>query len=157
MARTFNRNGEIQSTRLSFKGIAGVTKQSHRDGTRVDRILKRYATLGVDENNLTAFMASTAKLPFGIAPKNDYQDALNAVIRVESYFKKLPSKLREKFNHDPEVMVAYLADPKNLKEAQTLGLIAKPPETTPETPPAGSASPSTTTPPSSGKADPAKP
>lgn len=154
MSRTYNTNGVISDTRLSFKGVQGVAKQAHRDGTRVDKILKRYATLGVDEHNLGAFLSSTAKLPFGISPTVDYQQALNAVIKVESYFASLPSRIRDRFGHNPERMIEFMNDPANLEECQKMGLVAKPEDPKPgsaSTPPASGPS-STTTPPSSGKA-----
>lgn len=114
---------------MSFQNVPSKTEQHYRDGTRVDSILKKYATLGVDSNNIGLFRAGSAKMPYGQeTPLTfDYQGQLNAVVKVNAYFDSLPSRMRDMFHHNPAEMLAFMANPKNAEECKKLGLF----ETTP--------------------------
>lgn len=60
----------------------------------------------------------------------DYMEALNIVIQAQHDFADLPAKLRERFNHDPGQLLAFLADTANRDEAIKLGLVNAPPAPT---------------------------
>lgn len=109
---------------ISFHAAPSMTKQSFRDSTKVDRILKQYATKGVDANNVGLFqnnVATSAK--FGVADMaRDYQMQLNRVVAVKTYFESLPSRLRDFFRHEPSNMLEYMADPKNKDKCIEMGL-----------------------------------
>lgn len=122
--------GKLQpkkNTKLDFTGTVSKTKQAFKHGTQVDNILKRYATMGVDANDVGLFQRHVAQSNYGIADTTlDYQAQLNRVIKVQEYFRRLPSSTREKFRNDPANMIAFIADPKNKTEAIKLGLVADP-------------------------------
>lgn len=119
---------------IHFDGYDGTPEEryqsrvepQHQDGTRIDSILKKYATKGVDANNIAFFQGDVAKLPFGIQPDTDYQTQLNRVTQIKNYFDCLPSGLREKFNNSPANMLAYMANPKNLESCRKMGLLPTP-------------------------------
>lgn len=114
---------------VDFAGTDSRTKQSFRDGTRVDHILKQYATKGVDPNDIGLFASSVARQPFGVQDMaRDYQNQLNLVNRTNAYFAALPSGVRDFFRNEPGNMVNFMADPKNKAKCVELGLFAPPPE-----------------------------
>jgi len=130
---------------LSFEGVQGRTEQHHAAGTRVDAVLRRYATTGPEGRSMDVFRSAVAKMPFGVMPSSDYQSMLNEVRSVQSYFERLPVAMRERFRHDPAQMLRFMADPKNLAEATKLGLFRSdpvPPPAPPAPPPAPPVPPS---------------
>lgn len=119
-----------RASRISFKDHPSLTRQSPKAGCAIDAILKMYATKGVSPTDIGVFMSQAAAAPYGVQPSTDYQMMLNQVIRVQDYFASLPSKLRERFGHDPKNMVHFLADPSNLEEARKLGIATPDPSAT---------------------------
>jgi phage internal scaffolding protein len=63
----------------------------------------------------------------------DFQSAQNAVIEAKQQFMTLPAKLRTRFDNDPQKLLQFLGNTDNRAEAEFLGLIDKPKETTDET------------------------
>ena len=55
-----------------------------------------------------------------------YQEALQTVINAERAFEEVPAKIRERFNHDPALMMEFLSQKENDEEAIKLGLKIKP-------------------------------
>lgn len=101
----------------------------HQDGTRIDTILRKYGTSGVDRRSVGLFQQMTATLPFGVQPDTDYQKHLNQIVQVQNYFANLPSSLRDFFQNEPSNMLAFMADPKNAEKCREFGLAPKLPET----------------------------
>jgi len=121
---------------ISFTGAASKTAGYLGKDTKVDSILKKYATQGVDIRNVGVFMQSVASAPFGRGETvYDYQTMLNEVRRTEEYFRRLPVRIRERFGNSAVNMVRFIADPANLKDSQALGLIAPEEKETPAAPP----------------------
>lgn len=141
----FGDNLPSRKHSISFKGSQSRTKQAFRDGTRIDTILKRYATLGVDATIAPhLFQQNMARMPFGVDVGRDYHAQLNAVVAVREYFEALPSRVRARFGNDPGQLLSFLSDEGNRKEAEELGLVVKPdvpPVVTPA--PGGSGTPVT--------------
>lgn len=52
-----------------------------------------------------------------------YQDALNGVAQANQTFEQLPSGIRQKFDHNVQSLIDFLADPENNNEAKELGLL----------------------------------
>lgn len=124
---------------VSFKETRSRTKQMFADGTRVDNILKRYATAGVDATVAPyLFGQQLAAAPFGVDQGRDYQQQLSAVTAVREYFEALPSRIRERFGNQPSRLVEFLGDERNREEAEKLGLVkpAEKPAGKPVDPPA---------------------
>lgn len=110
---------------IDFSNSPSKTRQSAKEGTQLDWILRKYATAGHSAEMVGAYFSIVAPRPYGIQQNTEYQDMLNKVIQVENYFAALPSRIRDRFNHSAQNMVDFLADPKNLDEARKLGLVAK--------------------------------
>ncbi|AXH71824.1 MAG: internal scaffolding protein [Microviridae sp.] len=58
----------------------------------------------------------------------DFQSAMNAVRYASEAFMLLPADTRARFNNDPEALLQFCSDEKNLDEAVRLGLAVKKPE-----------------------------
>lgn len=52
----------------------------------------------------------------------DYHSALNQIMDAEIQFQEIPSKIRERFNNDPEKFFNFAVDPANLDELRKMGL-----------------------------------
>lgn len=122
------RDAKARKWSIDFKGEVSMTKQSFRDGTRVDQILKKYATLGVDGNDVGLFQRNMAREPFGLDIGRDYQAQLNKVIAIKEYFGRLPSRVRDFFQHEPANMLEFMANPKNKERCVEFGLFPAAPE-----------------------------
>lgn len=57
----------------------------------------------------------------------DYQQAMDIIIRAQSAFSGLPANIRDRFSNRPELMLEFLNDPANKAEGQKLGLFAPDP------------------------------
>lgn len=52
----------------------------------------------------------------------DFQAALELVKDAEARFMTMPSKIRDRFGHDPALFLAFAGNPDNLAEMRSLGL-----------------------------------
>lgn len=145
MDGTQNINTNRKSPK-SFVEHPSKTQQHFKDGTRIDSVLKRYAALGVNPNDVGLFRSTLAGKVYGVADTTyDYQYQLNKLNEVKSYFDSLPSGIRDRFRNDPAQMLRFMADPRNIEECVKMGLFAspegsnrkKPGENPPTTPPGG--------------------
>lgn len=73
-----------------------LTVQSDYELTKIDKIMARYGVTGVLEmlDNVDDVFLDVTELP------EDYQSVLEYTKAAESEFLKLPSKVREMFDHD---------------------------------------------------------
>lgn len=99
----------------------GLTKQSFKDESNINFIMKKYQKTGT-----VNFVANTQP-EFMEIPAIDFMSAMNTVIRANEMFGDMPSSLRKRFNNDPAEYLAFMEDPSNLDEMVKLGL-AKYPE-----------------------------
>jgi len=92
------------------------TQQQHADEVDINNIVYKYTQTGQ--------MPFTSQNPtFGdFTMATDYHSAMNAIKQAQDAFNGLPATTREKFNNNPAELIDFLADPKNHKEAYTLGL-----------------------------------
>jgi len=65
---------------------------------------------------------------------DDYQTALESIRIAEASFMALPSEVRKRFDHNPQLFVEFCSDSANLAEMRKLGLAvpareSAPPET----------------------------
>lgn len=127
-------------------GNVSMTKQSFKDETDINNILKKYLKTGILP------LAQRVAEYGDYSDVGDYQSALNTVIGAQEAFMALPAKLRERFGNDPGQFLGFLSDPSNRKEAEELGLVEKldqvqvpiSPVTAPVLPPAQPVPPVTT-------------
>lgn len=94
----------------------GRTIQSQKQDADINEIVRRFG--------LTGELPHSVRTPqYGdFTGVTDYQTALNAVKEAEMAFMTLPAHIRARFNHDPQQLLEWAADPKNAKELKTLGL-----------------------------------
>lgn len=57
----------------------------------------------------------------------DYQQAMDTVIRAQGAFDRLPAVIRDRFGNSPQAMLHFLNNPENKAEAQSLGLVSPDP------------------------------
>lgn len=107
-------------TQLSVKTMfddVSLTQQHLKKSSDINYIINKYEKTGVIDNVKTngRYIDCTA---------SDYHQACNLAISAEESFMCLPSELRKRFANDPGELLAFLDDPNNRKEAESLGLLA---------------------------------
>jgi phage internal scaffolding protein len=107
----------------------GRTKQSFKAQCDINSIVAKYNATG-------AFSHLTSKrgMYADVSAVPDYRSALDIVAKADAAFNGLSSKVRERFNNDPDRMVAFLRDPSNVDEGVKLGLLVR--KEAPPAPPA---------------------
>lgn len=116
------RNGFEPDYRSDDYGLdcsaGGCTKQSFKDECDVNNIVNRWLRSGVaPASSQVAQFLDVSNVP-------DYHGALNIVRAAQGAFGALPSAVRDRFENDPALLLAFLDDEKNYDEALSLGLVA---------------------------------
>ncbi len=104
------------------------TKQSFRNETDINQIMKRFAKTGmIDPANV-----SLRKAAFGdFSQMGDFHEMQEKIVKGREAFETLSSEVRERFRNDPGLLLDFLHDENNREEAVRLGLspeVDKPPE-----------------------------
>jgi len=122
MKKTILRpNGSLRSFTVNEE--PSRTQQQFKDQTNVNNIMKKYLKTG------TITHLNTSSGQYGdFSTLTDYQKSLQTVIDANNSFNQLSSEIRKKFGNNPQLLINFLADPKNREEAIDLGLITKPPQ-----------------------------
>lgn len=94
------------------------TKQADKDACDINNIIARYKKTGILPEQRQGFYADVSNV-------KDYRESLHQVIAAEDAFMRLPAKLRDRFANNPAAVLDFIADPKNIKECEDLGLIEK--------------------------------
>jgi len=63
---------------------------------------------------------------YGVMPSASYHEMMNKIVAMDSQFNRLGPKIRRRFMNRPELMLAFLEDENNRREALQLGLIDDP-------------------------------
>lgn len=104
------------------------TEQQHKDKVDVNNIVKKYQAGGPwpvsGKQGVYADLTSIT----------DYQDMLESVRFAQNAFESLPAQIRDRFQNDPENMLAFLQNPANKEEAIKLGLVQSEPVATNDKP-----------------------
>lgn len=105
-----------------------LTNQGDLESTDINKIMARFEQTG--------FIPGTERKPmFGdFSEVADYHTQLSALRRVETAFNLLPAHLRNRFENDPQKLVAFLSNPANDGEAVKLGLKPAPAAAPPSAP-----------------------
>lgn len=113
-----------QESGLSCPLEESVTQEQFKEECDINTIVKRFG--------LTGEMPQNLRLPVSgdFTGITDFHSAMNLVVEAQEGFMSLPAEMRQRFNHDPGQLLAFLADEGNRDEAIKLGLVAKPPEVT---------------------------
>lgn len=97
-----------------------LTKQSQLESTDINKILNKYQKTGT--------------LPILQSPQKyedysdvvSFQEAQNILIHANEQFEGLDSKIRERFNNNPENFLEFVNNSENKEEMYKLGLAIKP-------------------------------
>jgi len=116
--------------RTSFVGET-MTKGSFKDSVDINRIMAQFTKTRMLPQSLGGARFEDLSRLGGL----EYQEAMNTVIAAGDAFAALPSRLRDRFGNDPELLLRFLGDPENREEATRLGLL-KAAEVPPGPPPA---------------------
>jgi len=96
-----------------------LTNQADMDSADINKIMDKFAKTGqILDNGVTR---NPVYGDFTEVP--NYHEALSAVRRTEQAFSLLPAKVRNRFQNDPQQLIDFMQDPKNLAEAEKLGII----------------------------------
>lgn len=102
-------------------GRLSLTKQSFQKETDINNIMKQFAKTGL----LTHTMSVQGRYgDFVSAP--EYHEAMNQILAAQEAFASLPSKIRNRFNNNPEDFLSFTQDPGNTDELIKLGLVEPP-------------------------------
>lgn len=118
---TKRKNGTIRVT--THNEDPTLTDPQWADQADIDNIMDRFQKTGAVPNygsQRKGIYADVSEIP----------DLLGAAIIVresQNNFNSLPSKIRERFNNDPQEMINFLKDPKNTQEAIDLGILTATP------------------------------
>lgn len=114
-----HRRSQADVTRetIGFDPEEGRTKQSHKDECDVNQIMARFQRTGA----ITHFNKHAAH--YEDMTGFDYTTAMQQVAEAQSMFNELPSKLRDRFQHNPANFLDFVQDPSNGPEARELGLL----------------------------------
>lgn len=100
--------GEIQTS---------MTKQHFKDEVDINNILAKFQKTGLIDH--VKKNSSYINLPNAL----EYHDAMNLTIEAQASFDGLPSSIRKEFQNDPQIFLAFVADPKNVDRMRTLGIL----------------------------------
>lgn len=107
---------------LEFKEPS-MTDQSFKDECDMGKLVDRYNKTGFFYNPLTAHQNKPRQPIFeDFADVPTFQDAQEVIARSQAQFESLPAKLRDYFDNDPALMLAFVADPKNHDKCVELGI-----------------------------------
>lgn len=134
MTKTKLRSAYVPHERVTFDGLLlnhktgeffkPVTrvKQSHVAECDINNILKDYSKTGqLKHISAKAAIGAYRDLPDDV----DFQAAQNIVAKANEAFATLPSKVRDRFQNDPQEFLEFMADPENHLEAVRLGLMTR--------------------------------
>lgn len=113
-----NKQKEYSKSSSQQNNEKSKTKQSFKDETDINLILEKYVKTGLINHE-----PSNPGQYGDFSNVVDYQSACNAVLEVERNFMQLPAQARARFQNDPGQFLEFIQDPKNLEEAQKLGLV----------------------------------
>lgn len=104
-----------------------LTEQSHLEEVNINAIVKRH---GIDLINKVAAMR-TSEYMFDDVTGNDFQEAMNILVKAGDGFSQLPSAVRKQFDNDPAKFLDFVQDSNNQEQLVEMGLATRIPEQQP--------------------------
>jgi len=101
----------------TFNSEKSMAQKSFKDRVNVNNIMKKYTYKQLPD--IPSVVADFSGL-------GDFHEMSNAVAKARGSFASLPSHLRNRFENDPQKLIDFVSDRKNLDEAVKLGLVEKP-------------------------------
>lgn len=117
-------------TGLSCPPVPDLARQEFLEETDINVIARRFGLTG----EMPTKYAAPTYAEFGEV--FDYHSALTSVREADQAFLTLPAGVRDRFSNDPQLLLEFLEDRRNLSEAAELGLVP------PVPPPPAESSPS---------------
>lgn len=107
----------LHSYSLTFPPNSRWTKQSFKEECDINTIMARYQSTGE--------LPDVSQYPpqYLDATSFDFQSMQNKLIEAQGLFDALPSKIRNRFANDPGEFLAFVSDPSNKSELQSMGLL----------------------------------
>jgi len=102
------------------------TKQEFVEESDINTIMAKY------EPQELALMAGGKEPIYGDFSDpdiTDYAAALRQVMGIQDLVQRLPAKVRERFQNDPQAILTWVQNPANREEARTLGMLKPEPPT----------------------------
>lgn len=93
------------------------TKQSFKEECDINNIMRKYLQGAPIPANVR--VGRYGDFSTGV----DYLEAQAVILMAREQFGALPSKVRERFNNDPAMMLDFVGNPANIDEARKLGLL----------------------------------
>jgi phage internal scaffolding protein len=118
------------------------TEQSHKSEVDINNIVKRAGS-----GELIAKVNALQNWTYDDVTSNDFQEAMNAIIKARDTFSSVPSAIRKQFDNDPAKFMDFVRNPENKDQLVEMGLanapvldapievvVTNPPETPPADP-----------------------
>jgi phage internal scaffolding protein len=112
---TRRKNGTISVE--SINEDPTLTQQQFKEQCDINNIIKNYHQTG--ELPLSKKVGQF----LDVSNVQDYQTSLQTVFEAQHAFEALPSKIRSRFENDPQQLIAFVEDDANYDEAIKLGLL----------------------------------
>lgn len=97
-----------------------ITQQQFKNECDINYIVNRYLQTGY----INPMLVQNGKPVFGdVSTIQGYKESLDQINEADQMFMQLPAKIRDRFQHDPLKLLAFVADNSNYKEAVSLGLV----------------------------------
>ena len=107
---------------LARIGGPSLTKQSFKDEADINKIMRKYSM-----NDIEAAREAVETHLVDLSEMPDFHQAMTTVAEANELFMKIPSNIRDVFNHDPGRFMEFVTDPENREQMVELGLAKKAP------------------------------
>lgn len=101
-----------------------LAQQQFSDECDINTIVKRFG--------ITGHLPQTVNMPVSgdFTGLTDFASAMRLVTEAREEFMKMSADVRARFENDPQRLISFIEDPKNMDEARELGLLKPLPEKT---------------------------
>ena len=124
------RNSVVLDCQKAHKdGEPYLVEQSHKAECNINKIIKRH---GLDIVSKVTAMRSHL-YQFDDVTGNDFQEAMNIIIKAQDEFESMPSQLRKQFDNDPAKFLDFVQNPDNMPVMVEMGPADRDWETLPVT------------------------
>lgn len=118
--------GMEKTSQNAPKETPSKVQQHHKDAADVTQIVSRHMKLPLAQRSQGIAPHGNRQPIFGDFSGYDYHAMMNITTQIDQIFMRLPGRVRTKFRNRPELVIAFINDPANEKEALKMGLIHDP-------------------------------
>lgn len=109
--------GPKNKCRWEDDGSPCLVEQSHKETVDINRIMAKYQRTGAIDH------VKKHGPEYGSMTSLDLKTAMDTLIKAETMFMELPSKVRKRFDNDAAKFLDFVQDDANREEAGALGLL----------------------------------